>query len=320
MIISIDFDETIVRGDFPNIDELIPKAKEVISYWYSRGHEIIIDSCRTGDVERQMRGFLKYNDIPFDWLNKNSPRRIRKYKTDTRKISCDLSIDDKNLFIQSDMWFNGADVVQDSLWYTADQLMMSMERPLIICIVGESGVGKTMVAEYFEYEYGVNLIQSYTDRNKRFEGETGHKFVSPDRMDNLLLGDTIAETTYSEKGKPKARYCCLLDDVDRVNTYIITEDGLKQLQENWDDVFDIYSIRIKRDYDKRLEAAGIDRVARDEGRFTLPDSEYDFIINNVIEEKEYVYEQVREFVKKFRFKNRFEDYIPIADDELDEID
>jgi guanylate kinase len=46
----------------------------------------------------------------------------------------------------------------------------------IICLVGPSGSGKTTVARGLEKE-GYNIIQSYTTRKPRFEGEWGHTFI-----------------------------------------------------------------------------------------------------------------------------------------------
>lgn len=313
MVISVDFDNTIVDEKYPLIGDLLPYAAEVINYLWGRGHTIIIDSCRTGEAEKQMRGFLRYHKIHFDFINQNSPRMIKRYNSDTRKISCDIRIDDKNLLLYYNAWVNGKTSTQQGLWRMVDSIMYEIEKPLVICIVGESGVGKSLVADYFAYEYGVNLIQSYTDRAKRSSNETGHTFVSERQMDKILAReeDIIAKTTFGTN-----RYCCLLDDVRKSNCYVIDEVGVKMLWENWGDVFDIYTVRLHRDEDKRLLFAGKERVERDTGRFTLPDSYYDYVIHNITDDKEVLYEQVREFVETFRFKKRFDDYIMLPQEEL----
>lgn len=303
MILSFDFDATIVEDKYPEIGELLPNAKEVITYLFNRAHEIIIDSCRTGDAEKQMKGFLKYNDIPFDYINKNSVRRIKQYGTDTRKISCDISIDDKNLFIANDIVMKGKSFVDQYLWQNIDSIMLFCEKPLVICVIGESGSGKSMVAEYFEYQYGVNLIQSYTDRPRRFSGEKGHTFLSPRQMEKVCEGDMLA---YTEFGGYK--YCCLYDDIKHANCYVIDEDGFEMLKKNWNEVLDIYSIRIHRDYDKRVESAGKERVERDKGRFKLPNKTFDLTIQNLTDDKNIVYAEIDNFVKQYRFTGRFEPY------------
>jgi Guanylate kinase len=50
----------------------------------------------------------------------------------------------------------------------------------IICISGESGSGKTTIAELLE-KRGYNYIESYTTRPMRFQDEEGHIFVNMDR-------------------------------------------------------------------------------------------------------------------------------------------
>lgn len=313
MIISLDFDGTITYQNYPNIGELLPFAKDVISYIHSRGHEIIINTCRNDIALREAVGYLKFHEIPFDYVNKNSPRSIKRYGGDTKKISADVNIDDKNLFIQYNWSVQGKDFCQNNFWLDVDKMMFQLEKPLVICIVGESGAGKTMAAEYFEYEYGVNLIQSYTDRAKRFNGEGGHTFVKPTRMDAILSDrdNILAETEFGGY-----RYACLRSDITHSNVYILDEHGLKMLKNKWEDELDIYSIRIHRQKDKRIASVGEERVARDKGKFSLPDSYYDFVINNVVDEKEYVYEKVDEFVKTFRFKQRFEEYEIIMEEEI----
>jgi guanylate kinase len=48
---------------------------------------------------------------------------------------------------------------------------------VIICLVGESGAGKTTIAKMLG-QLGYNAIQSYTTRPRRFPKEWGHVFVS----------------------------------------------------------------------------------------------------------------------------------------------
>ncbi len=48
----------------------------------------------------------------------------------------------------------------------------------IICLVGPSGSGKTSIAYALKEKYGYNVIESYTTRPPRHEGEKGHTFVN----------------------------------------------------------------------------------------------------------------------------------------------
>ena len=97
--IAIDFDDTIVESNFPNIIRLKEGAKEVINKWYEDGKMIIINSCRSGEHFDGMCRFLVNNGIKFHLANQNDPVLIDFFGTDCRKISADIYIDDKK-FIQ----------------------------------------------------------------------------------------------------------------------------------------------------------------------------------------------------------------------------
>ena len=62
----------------------------------------------------------------------------------------------------------------------------------IVCIVGASGSGKSTIAE----QLGGNVIQSYTTRPMRFEGETGHEFISNVEFvgDDIIIYDLQGHT------------------------------------------------------------------------------------------------------------------------------
>ena len=61
-----------------------------------------------------------------------------------------------------------------------------MDKPnKLLVIVGESGCGKTSIAERLQ-QYGLKLIQSYTTRPKRKPLETGHTFVTKEDFDKII--------------------------------------------------------------------------------------------------------------------------------------
>lgn len=64
----------------------------------------------------------------------------------------------------------------------------------IYCIVGPSGSGKTTLANALADKYGYKVIESYTTRPTRYEGEKGHIFVSPEEFKSL--GDKYAYNVY----------------------------------------------------------------------------------------------------------------------------
>lgn len=97
MIISIDFDGTIVQNQFPKIGELIPDAKESITHLYTTGHKIIINTCRDGAQLLEAINFLLHHQIPFHRVNDNLPENTEKYGSNSRKIYAHRYIDDRNI-------------------------------------------------------------------------------------------------------------------------------------------------------------------------------------------------------------------------------
>lgn len=94
-------------------------------------------------------------------------------------------------------------------------------KPLYL-IVGKSASGKTTVAEFLEKEKDMKSLQSYTTRKPRYEGETGHTFISDEEFDKLE--NIIAYTEYHEH-----RYCCTQEQLDDADLYVIDPPGVETL-------------------------------------------------------------------------------------------
>jgi guanylate kinase len=151
-----------------------------------------------------------------------------------------------------------------------------IRRPTILCIIGESGSGKTYMAEYIESEYNIPMIQSYTTREPRFEGENGHTFISLDEFNEIDKNDMIAYTCFGGN-----HYCCKHSDVLKKNTYIIDEHGYSMLRNQHKDKYKVIGVRIKSSPEHRNDRdVSMDRIKRDEGMFVLHSLEFDHIISN----------------------------------------
>ena len=98
MTIAIDFDETIAFSKFPDIQGMRPFADKVIHEWRSRGHYIIVGTCRCGGDLVAAVNFMLENGIEFDRINDNRPSDVAKYGgSNSRKVNADIYIDDHNL-------------------------------------------------------------------------------------------------------------------------------------------------------------------------------------------------------------------------------
>jgi len=97
MIIAIDFDGTISRGEYPAIDGEQPYAGEVIRKLHNDGHYIIIWTCRCGDQLLSAINWLLEHKIPFDRVNDHNPDNVAQYGEGGKKVFADVYIDDRNL-------------------------------------------------------------------------------------------------------------------------------------------------------------------------------------------------------------------------------
>lgn len=150
-----------------------------------------------------------------------------------------------------------------------------MDKPKIICIIGESGSGKSLIAGYIEQVYGYKPIESRTTRPPRTPDEDGHTFVTDAEFDMYKVADMIAFTEFGGY-----RYCCLKKDVNPKSIYVIDEHGYNYLKALFTDIYLIYSLRVHRDYKDRLMTAGRKRVVRDRGKFNMQDTEFDWNVYN----------------------------------------
>jgi hypothetical protein len=95
-ILAIDFDNTIVENEFPEIGMIKPYAKEVINRLQEEGFFIIIWSCRGSYELTEMRAWLIRHDVKFDKINENAPFELVGFSPHP-KIYADIYIDDRNL-------------------------------------------------------------------------------------------------------------------------------------------------------------------------------------------------------------------------------
>ena len=97
--IFVDFDGTICKDAWPDCGAPNHKVIYYILKKKAQGCKLILWTCRTGkQLEEAVKWCSKYGII-FDAINENLPELIEMYGGDTRKITADEYIDDKNVIV-----------------------------------------------------------------------------------------------------------------------------------------------------------------------------------------------------------------------------
>lgn len=97
----------------------------------------------------------------------------------------------------------------------------------IYLIIGRSGSGKTSIVEYIQNNFKERTsIESYTTRPPRYEGETGHIFVSDEEFDKLT--DLVGYTEFNGY-----RYAATAQQVEENDFYVIDPEGVRYFAENY---------------------------------------------------------------------------------------
>lgn len=97
MILSIDFDGTLCRDEYPGIGCPQPYAVDTMQVLAFEGHYLIINTCREGDRLLEAINWLLEHNIPFHRVNDNHPEATKKYGSNARKVFADLYVDDRNI-------------------------------------------------------------------------------------------------------------------------------------------------------------------------------------------------------------------------------
>ena len=98
----------------------------------------------------------------------------------------------------------------------------------MILLVGKSGSGKSTVADILTKEYGLSQIQSYTTRKPRYEGETGHIFVSEEEYAQIKDNDKVAETFFDGN-----HYCATVWQIEENDVCVIDPAGVTALAKRY---------------------------------------------------------------------------------------
>lgn len=156
----------------------------------------------------------------------------------------------------------------------------------IYLIVAPSGAGKTTIVDFLESNYGLKSINSYTTRRPRFDGETGHIFVSDEEFDKLT--DMVAYTMFDNN-----RYCATVEQVEENDLYVIDPKGVEFFKQHYNGNKQVKVIYIESDITTRYER--MRQRAEDTGLSHLEavDLSLKRIVNDVSEFYDYVHHRVQ---------------------------
>lgn len=156
----------------------------------------------------------------------------------------------------------------------------------IYLIVAPSGAGKTTITELLESKYGLKPIQSYTTRTPRFEGETGHTFVSDEEFDKLT--DIVVSTIFDDN-----RYCATTEQVEKNDLYIIEPKSIDFFKEHYKGSKQVKIIYIESDIITRYERMTQRAESSVSTYLEAVDYSLKRIVNDVSEFYDYIHHRVQ---------------------------
>ena len=95
-VIAVDFDGTLCVNKYPKIGEPNKELIKQLEEERKKGTAVILFTCRDGQKLKDAVKWCAGQGLKFDRVNDNLPERIRAYRGNTRKISADVYIDDRN--------------------------------------------------------------------------------------------------------------------------------------------------------------------------------------------------------------------------------
>lgn len=116
----------------------------------------------------------------------------------------------------------------------------------LILLVGNSGSGKTSISDCLKEKYKLDIVKSYTTRNRRFDGEDTYRFITKNEF--LGLEHIRAWTLYH-----KNFYGVTEEILKGRDLYVIDPYGIKTLKENYTDKDNLISVGIWCPLNKRVK-------------------------------------------------------------------
>lgn len=98
MVYAVDFDGTLCVNEFPDIGAPRHEIIEFIKNRRAGGDRIILWTCRSGRTLDEAVAWCASMGLEFDAVNDNLADNIALHNNNSRKVSADFYIDDRNLY------------------------------------------------------------------------------------------------------------------------------------------------------------------------------------------------------------------------------
>ena len=116
MVISIDFDGTVVEHRYPKIGEEIPHATDTLRKLMADGHKLVLWTVREGKLLDEAVDWCRERGVEFSAINETLRADTNEHSHNTRKIDADIYIDDCNIGGRFD-WDTVYHMIHDNLTY-----------------------------------------------------------------------------------------------------------------------------------------------------------------------------------------------------------
>lgn len=99
-IIAVDFDGTLCFSNWPELGEPNKALIRYLKKEQQAGNKLILWTCRAGQPLEDATIWCHNHGLIFDAINDNLPEIIELYGNNSRKITCDIYIDDRNMKLE----------------------------------------------------------------------------------------------------------------------------------------------------------------------------------------------------------------------------
>jgi hypothetical protein len=97
LVIAVDFDGTVVEHKYPAIGKEMPFAFTTLKELQKRGHRLILWTYRHGKTLDEAVEYCRKNGVEFYAVNRSFPEENFNPDEVSRKLDCDMFIDDRNV-------------------------------------------------------------------------------------------------------------------------------------------------------------------------------------------------------------------------------